>query len=71
MYEESATINVRNTDEKIRERDGFPEILAPPRKPKLGFDATARWLGYLMLNNTLFVKRFKTFPDLFIMKLRD
>ena len=63
MYEEGAIINVRNTDDKIRERDGFLEILAPPRKPKLGFDATAGWLGYLMPNNTLFVKRFATFPD--------
>lgn len=63
MYEEGATINVRNTDEKIRERDGFLEILAPPRKPKLGFDSTAGWLGYLMPNNTLFVKRFATYPD--------
>jgi hypothetical protein len=63
MYEDHAIINVRNTDEKIRERDGFVEILAAPRKPKMGFDATAGWLGYLMPNNTLFVKRFATFPD--------
>lgn len=63
MYEDSAIINVRNTDEKIRERDGFLEILSPPRKPKLGFDSTAGWLGYLLPNNTLFVKRFATFPD--------
>lgn len=63
MYEDSAVINVRNTDEKIRERDGFLEILAPPRKPKLGFDSQAGWLGYLMPNNTLFVKRFTTYPD--------
>lgn len=63
MYEEGAIINVRNTDDKIRERDGFLEILAPPRKPKLGFDATAGWLGYVMPNNTVFVKRFATYPD--------
>ncbi len=63
MYEDSAIINVRNTDEQIRERDGFLEILAPPRKPKLGFDSQAGWLGYLMPNNTLFVKRFTTYPD--------
>ena len=63
MYEESATINVRDTDERIRERDGFLEILAPPRKPKLGFDSYAGWLGYLMPNDTLFVKRFATYPD--------
>ena len=63
MYEDGAIINVRNTDERIRERDGFLEILAPPRKPKLGFDSYAGWLGYVMPNNTLFVKRFATFPD--------
>ena len=63
MYEDSAVINVRNTDEKIRERDGFLEILAPPRKPKLGFDSQAGWLGYLLPNGTLFVKRFTTYPD--------
>lgn len=63
MYEESAVINVRNTDDRIRERDGFLEILAPPRKPKLGFDSYAGWLGYLMPNDLLFVKRFKTHPN--------
>jgi hypothetical protein len=63
MYEESATINVKAKDENIRERDGFLEILAPPRKPKLGFDSTAGWLAYAMPNDTLFVKRFPVFPD--------
>jgi hypothetical protein len=63
MYEDSAIINVRNTDEQIRERYGFLEILAPPRKPKLGFDTMAGWFAYLMPNNTLFVKRFATYPD--------
>lgn len=63
MYEDSAIINVRNTDEKIRERDGFLEILAPPRKPKLGFDSSAGWLAYLRPDNTLFVKRFPVDPD--------
>lgn len=63
MYEDSAIINVRNKDDLIRERDGFLEILAPPRKPKLGFDSYAGWLGYLMPNDTLFVKRFAAHPD--------
>ncbi len=63
MYEDSAIINVRATDDRIRVRDGFLEILGPPRKPKLGFDSYAGWLGYAMPNNTLFVKRFKTYPD--------
>ncbi|HYH65456.1 MAG TPA: hypothetical protein VD866_12240, partial [Urbifossiella sp.] len=38
-------------------------ILAPPRKPKLGFDSYAGWLAYLMPNNVAFIKRFPTFPD--------
>lgn len=63
MYEDSAIINVRNTDEKIRERDGFLEILAPPRKPKLGFDSTAGWMAYLMPDDTLFVKRYPVDPN--------
>jgi hypothetical protein len=63
MYEDGTTINVKATDEKIRERDGFLEILAPARKAKLGFDTYAGWLAYSMPNDTLFVKRFRTFPD--------
>ena len=63
MYEDSAVINVRATDEQIRVRDGFLEILGPPRKPKLGFDTYAGWLGYALPNDGLFVKRFKTYPD--------
>jgi CubicO group peptidase (beta-lactamase class C family) len=63
MYEDGPVINVRNTDEKIRERDGFLEILAPPRKPKLGFDSHAGWLAYVMPGDVLFVKKFATYPD--------
>lgn len=63
MYEDSAIINVRNQDDRIRERDGFLELLAPPRKPKLGFDSQAGWLAYLVPSNVLFVKRFKVDPN--------
>jgi hypothetical protein len=63
MYEDSAVINVKATDDRIRERDGFLEILAPPRKPKLGFDSYAGWLGYVLPSDTLFVKRFPVYPD--------
>lgn len=63
MYEDSAVINVKATDENIRAREGFLEILAPPRKPKLGFDSYAGWLAYALPNDTLFVKRFPTYPD--------
>ena len=63
MYEEGATINVRPADDNIRERDGFLEIVAPPRKPKLGFDTYAGWLAYVMPGDIAFVKRFPTFPE--------
>ena len=63
MYEDSAVINVKAADDRIRERDGFLEIMAPPRKPKLGFDTYAGWLGYVLPNDTLFVKRFAAYPD--------
>ena len=63
MYEDSAIINVANKDEKIRERDGFLEILSPPRKPKLGFDSYAGWLAYVMPGDVLFVKRWAVQPN--------
>lgn len=63
MYEDGAVINVRAKDDNVRERDGFLEILAPPRKPKLGFDTYAGWLAYVMPNDTVFVKRFPAYPD--------
>jgi hypothetical protein len=63
LYEDGGIINVKATDPNIRERDGFLEILAPPRKPKLGFDSYAGWLAYLMPDGTLFIKRFATYPD--------
>lgn len=63
IYEDGAIINVRNNDSKIRERDGFMEVLGPPRKPKLGFDSYAGWIGYAMPNDRVFVKRFHTDPD--------
>lgn len=63
MYEDSAVINVRNTDDKIRERDGFLEILGPPRKPKLGFDSYAGWMAYLTPDGLLFIKKFAAYPD--------
>jgi len=63
MYEEGSLINARPVDPNIRIRDSFLEILAAPRRPKLGFDSYAGWMGYAMRNDLLFVKKFKTFPD--------
>lgn len=63
MYEEGTLINMKPEDPNIRIRDGFLEILAAPRKPKLGLDSYAGTIAYVAPNNLLFVKRFKTFPD--------
>jgi CubicO group peptidase (beta-lactamase class C family) len=63
MYEDGAMINARPVDPNIRIRDGFLEILAAPRRPKLGFDSYAGWMAYAMKNDLLFIKKFKTFPD--------
>jgi hypothetical protein len=63
MYEDGAVINVRPSDDNVRERDGFLEVLGPPRRPKLGFDTYAGWLAYAMPNGTVFVKRFPAYPD--------
>lgn len=62
MYEEQG-INPSAVDEKIRERDGFLEILAPPRRPKLGFDTFGSWLAYVQPSNRVFIKRFAAYPD--------
>jgi len=63
MYEESAILNANNEDPLIRQRGRFVEILAPPRRPKLGFDSFAGWLGYVMPGDHLFIKRFRANPD--------
>jgi hypothetical protein len=63
LYEDGGIINVKAKDDNIRERGGLLEILAAPRKPKLGFDSYAGWLAYLMPGDLLFTKRFATYPD--------
>ena len=63
MYEEGSLINMRPEDPSIRVRDGFLEILAAPRKPKLGFDSYEGVIAYCAPNDLLFVKKFATFPD--------
>ena len=44
-------------------RDGFLEITAAPRFPKLGMETYAGWFAYLMKNDLMFVKRFPTYRD--------
>jgi len=63
MYEERNLINPRPSDPNIRARDGFLEILGPPKFRKLGMDSQAGWFAYLMPNDLMFVKRFPVYPD--------
>ena len=62
MYESGGVINFRNRDEHIRVRDGFLEITAAPRRPKLGFDSTAGWMAYVTRDDLLFVNGLRRFP---------
>lgn len=63
MYENGDLININPSDDNIRTRDSFLEILAAPAKPKLGMDSTVGWFAYLMPQNQMFVKRFAVYPD--------
>ncbi len=63
MYDPAPFINFRPVDPNIRIRDGFLEITAAPKYPKLGMDTYAGWFAYLMKNDLMFVKRFPAYPD--------
>ena len=63
MYGGGATMMYEPRDKDIVVRDGFALVLRTPAEPKLGFDSYAGWLGYVMKNNLMFVKRFPTYPD--------
>ena len=62
MYE-GGGITIAPEDPHIRQRDGFLEIIDVPKEPKLGMDSNAGWFAYLMDNDVMFVKRYRTFPD--------
>jgi hypothetical protein len=63
MYEERSLINPRPVDPNIRTRDGFLEIVGPPKFRKLGMDSQAGWFAYAMPNDVLFVKRYAVYPE--------
>ena len=63
MYGPGPAINFRPEDPNLRARDGFLEITAAPKFPKLGMDTYAGWFAYLMKTDLMFVKRFPTYPD--------
>ena len=60
---EGSTINFVPQDPSVHKRAGCLEISGPPQYPKLGMDSYVGWLGYLLKNNMLFVKRFPTYPE--------
>ncbi len=47
----------------IRKREGILEIIGPPSRRKFVMDCEEGWLGYITLDNQLFIKKFKIFPD--------
>ncbi|MFH1006890.1 MAG: hypothetical protein V1800_05215 [Candidatus Latescibacterota bacterium] len=63
MYGPGPVMNYLPNDPNILVRQEFLEITGPPSQPKLGMDSCEGWLGYLMRNDLLFVKRFPTYPD--------
>jgi hypothetical protein len=63
MYEAGSTINFAPKDPNVRIRDGYLEILGPPKNPKLGMDSYAGWFCYFTRNDLLFVKKYQTYPN--------
>ena len=63
MYGPNSTIQYQPEDPNIRVRNGFLEIIGPPKHAKLGLDSYEGWFAYVTRNNLLFIKRFPTYPD--------
>ena len=63
MYENGKTLNFIPEDPHIHRRGDYLVISGVPRKPKLGMDSAVGWFAYLMKNDLMFVKRYKTWPD--------
>jgi hypothetical protein len=63
MYGPGTVMNFEPKDPNIRAREGFLEVLATPKEPKLGIDSYAGWLCYFTKHDLLFVKRFPTYPE--------
>lgn len=59
MYEGKSLIDYAPEDPSIIRRQGYLEITAAPREPKLGMDSTAGWFAYAEPSGLLFVKRFR------------
>ncbi len=63
IYGPGPVLNYRHEPHpNVRVREGVLEITGPPPQRKFGIDTYAGWLGYIMRNNILFVKKFPVYP---------
>ncbi|QDT03643.1 hypothetical protein K227x_20270 [Rubripirellula lacrimiformis] len=60
---EGGGILTKPVDDNIRIRDGFLEVIGPPKTPKLGMDSFAGWVAHQQPAGLMFVKQYPTFPD--------
>ena len=64
MYGPDNTMDFEPDNElNIRIREGILEIIGTPTHPKLVMDCEKGWLGYITLENQLFIKKFKIYSD--------
>lgn len=63
MYTPEPALLVQPSDPNIRIREGFLEILGPPKFPKLGLDSAAGWFSYLTRSSLLFTKKYPVYPE--------
>ncbi len=63
LYGPDDSILFNPSDPNVRERDGYLEILGPPKHPKTGMDSAEGWLACLMPQNLMFLKSYATYPE--------
>ena len=64
IYGPGKVMDYNPADEpNVRVRDGVLEIIGPPSRPKFVMDCSKGWLGYITLDDQLFIKKFKIYPD--------
>lgn len=63
MYEDGNTLTFNPQDNNIERRGDYLVISDVPRKPKLGMDSKIGWFAYLMRNDLMFVKSYRTYEN--------
>ena len=63
QYTGRGMINVQPKDPQISRDGDYLIVRDVPKFPKLGMDSKVGWFAYLMPNDLMFVKRYKTFPN--------